>query len=838
MRDHGIIPRQEYRGILRKKPDGLVFSGERIIAVVEYKQPDGLRTDRDIKRAIDQEIDVARALCKLLIVTDGQKSLWINALNGHHAEDQSGNPITNVFHPSEIEDVATIEKLLEMLETSLSASNSRLLAPKLVDPTALATRLWQTIWVATNRSPIICLYNVVELFIFKFLSDLRVLPPDIAFDSILSKAAVNPAEALEFYAINSRRRILNLFPLGQDRTTIINGTIFVTEDGEPVLSQAILFRRCLQHLQAYTEEFGALTQITKQFKTQLYETFLHQEVQALGQYFTPRKVVRSVISMAGLDSPSFQFNDKRIADPFCGVGGFLLEILNMNDQMMREYTPDQRGNIEVPFTLHGFDKGFERDDQRTIILAKANMLIYLSDLLFTNAQYSRSFAKVFNQTFTLFRDNLGTFGHIIKDDKQKYDIIFSNPPYVTRGSSIIKEELATDPRTIGRYPINALGLESLALEWIVSALKPGGTAFIVVPDGILGRVDRRLRDHVLAHCYLEFVISLPNRTFYSNNENTYIMGFTKKHSLSDMQTDPVFTYLVSNIGEQLTSIKREDIVENDLPEMETLYRIFKGDKTRTQSILEAHSLRCKIQSIEKFRNSSHWVIDRWWNNDEVTLLEIEEPKDAIPRIEVDQLINSLFEEVDYYDQLIATEPFFSGEYVPLILGDTTHFELFLGKRLLGEQLCRDDSLIPVYSANVFEPRGFIAESNVTDFDHPVILWGIDGNFEFNVIRRHEKYATTDHTGAVKIVDPDIVPEYLLFALIQQREHESYDRSFRPSLTNMKGFSIQLPVDQDGSFDVIAQQRIAEWYFNTREQRTKLESLKTKLDDTFSRYLAS
>ncbi len=240
-----------------------------------------------------------------------------------------------------------------------------------------------------------------------------VLPADLAFENIRRKALDDAGEALDFYARNTRRRIYRLFPAGDDGTTIINGTIFVTERGEPNLSQSILFQRSLDHLAKYDEEFGSLTKIDKQLKTKLYETFLQQEAEALGQYFTPRKIVQSVIRMSRVNEPTFQFSGKRICDPFCGVGGFPLELLNLNERMMSAFAPDSEGKINPPFVLHGFDKGFERDDERTIILAKANMLIYMAELLFASPKCSVEFAGAFNRSFRLFKDNLGTFGHII-----------------------------------------------------------------------------------------------------------------------------------------------------------------------------------------------------------------------------------------------------------------------------------------------------------------------------------------------------------------------------------------------------------------------------------------
>ena len=119
-----------------------------------------------------------------------------------------------------------------------------------------------------------CLYNVVELFIFRFISDLGILPTDISFTNILDKARIDPEEALDFYAKNTRKKIYKLFPPGTDGTTIINGTIFVAENGEANLSQAILFRRSLEHLNKYGEEFGSLTKIDKAIQNQAVRKFL------------------------------------------------------------------------------------------------------------------------------------------------------------------------------------------------------------------------------------------------------------------------------------------------------------------------------------------------------------------------------------------------------------------------------------------------------------------------------------------------------------------------------------------------------------------------------------
>ena len=839
LKANDIIPKKNYGDLGSKKPDGIILHHNTVKAIIEYKLPENLNSDAKLDKAIKQEIAVAKKLCKILIVTDGSKSFWINALNGESIKDEKGNNITTVFNPLLVKNIDLIEYLIESIDSSISSSSSAIKGAKLVDPSLLASRLWQTIWVATGKSPVKCLYNVVELFIFKFLSDLNILDKDICFENIYKKGQDNPSDALDFYARNTRYKIYQLFPHGDDGTTIINGTIFVDEKGHANLSQSILFVRSLEHLQKYSEEFGSLTKIDKRFKTKLYESFLKQEVEALGQYFTPRKIVQAIIRMAGLDEPTFQFSGKRICDPFCGVGGFPLEILNMNESMKSCYIPSSNGEINLPFTIHGFDKGFERDDERTIILAKANMLIYLAELLFAYPKRSTEFAKIFNSTFLLFKDNLGTFGHIIKKESDKYDFILSNPPYVTSGSSIIKEEIQKTAKTKNEYPINALGLEGLSIEWIIKSLKPGGKAFIVIPDGILSRFGgKKLRNYILSECYLDALISLPVRTFFANFKQTYIIAITKKHNISDIQKDHVFTYIVSNIGEKLTSVKRDEIEDNDLPELETLFRLFLGARNTCKSILEKQTLRCKIQPIEYFNKSSHWVIDRLWSGLEKISIGIEESQEKVSKSEIDNLLAIFIKTIEEYDVFVTSNKIELKNYKEVKLGDSSLFNLFIGKRITKKELPEIKGEIPAYSANVFEPFGLVSSTNILDFSCPSILWAIDGNFDFNLILPGEIFATTDHCGTIQILNNNIIPEYLLYALNVQKTKESFNRSFRASLANIRMFSIKIPILENGSFDIELQNSIATYFIELKDKKSQLDSMKNELNRMMTYYLAS
>ena len=185
-------------------------------------------------------------------------------------------------------------------------------------------------------------------------------------------------------------------------------------------------------------------------------------------------------------------------------------------------------------------------------------------------------------------------------------------------------------------------------------MKKGGKAFVVIPDGLLSRINgKKLRDHILHNCILEAIVSLPVRTFFSNDKHTYILVITKKQNSDEPQNEPVFTYLVSEIGEKLTSVRREDISETDLPEMETLFKFFSVSKTDFSGRFASKYPRCKIQPIETFRDSSHWVIDRWWSMDEKIELGIEETKKTITLEEFEEELTGLKAVLDDYLSVIT-----------------------------------------------------------------------------------------------------------------------------------------------------------------------------------------
>ncbi len=292
----------------QRKPDGIVFLPRGgIKAVVEVKQPKEIIPSK-LAGVIDHYSPIARAVCNVLVITDGSKSFWINPHTKNPILDHDGVAVTRPFPCKAVEgktvsseDADALAKLIEEASFSISKDNDALYPRKIVDPTGLAKTVWQKIWINTGKEPEKCLYNVVEIFLFKFLSDNGVLAANYSFQRVIDiLSAEGDSDALNHYANISRKKIAQLFPKGSDGTTVINGTIFVNEKGEPNLSQAGLFAEVMLQFQQFDDEHGSMSNIGREFKTRLYESFLRQEagVKSLGQYFTPRNVVQAMVRMS------------------------------------------------------------------------------------------------------------------------------------------------------------------------------------------------------------------------------------------------------------------------------------------------------------------------------------------------------------------------------------------------------------------------------------------------------------------------------------------------------------------------------------------------------------
>ncbi|ETO01396.1 Type I restriction-modification system methyltransferase subunit [Reticulomyxa filosa] len=449
--------------------------------------------------------------------------------------------------------------------------------------------------------------------------------------------------------------------------------------------------------------------------SKLFESFLKESISKKnwGQFFTPISVVRAINDMAQTDIKE----GMKICDPACGVGKFPLEYIKEN---LHELFKIKNGKVESKIKIIGFDKGFDKDEQKTIILAKANMLIYFCELIRGNPGCTKEFANLLNQSFILKTNSiLGTLSEPIENE---YDLILTNPPYVTSGSSNLKEEIEKNTILKNYYKINGMGVEGLFTEWIVKALKPNGKAFIVLPDGIFNRQhDKNLRKYILEE------------------------SITKKSSTVEIQTDPVFTYICSEIGES-RDINKFAIEENDLKEAVELFKSFQGNKKGFSKLNT--DKRCKVQPIDIFRNGveSHWIIDKLWDDKEKSELRIVDENKSITLFDFSNVLNATSDTILSYEENIKQITNLNNfKSVSKKIGDI--FNIERGKsKYKKSYMNKHKGQYPVYSSQTSN-EGMIANIDTYDYDGKCLTWTTDGTYVGTVFLRDGTFSITTHCGA-------------------------------------------------------------------------------------------
>ena len=259
IKEHIINAHTSDQNVLNKKPDALIVNtNKEIILYVESKDDGKLNSDKQIADAIAQEFETSKKVkAKIYAVRDSVKTIWINPETGNQILDEHGNPLLTNIHPASMP--KETENLLKRILASISSNNDNLLKPEYLNPTDLAVKVHQKLWITKNVSPSTALYTFVEFFLFKFLSDLGVLKGMYSFDYLLSLYEDNSEiDVLNTYLSNNgaRAKMKELFPKSDDGTGIINGNVFHEDDGD-----AKTFHAILEAFKTYEKENGKFINI-------------------------------------------------------------------------------------------------------------------------------------------------------------------------------------------------------------------------------------------------------------------------------------------------------------------------------------------------------------------------------------------------------------------------------------------------------------------------------------------------------------------------------------------------------------------------------------------------
>ncbi|NMX21036.1 restriction endonuclease subunit S [ANME-1 cluster archaeon GoMg4] len=324
------------------------------------------------------------------------------------------------------------------------------------------------------------------------------------------------------------------------------------------------------------------TRLNVDVKAAAYEGLLEKAAsegkKGAGQYFTPRILIQSIVRCMNPD-PRVH-NDFTICDPAAGTGGFLMcsyewlmeqtggalkredvERIKSQTYYGTELVPRPRRLCLMNLFLHGLESH-----------------IYLGDSIYE------------------------------PDPGKRYDVVLTNPPFGTKGAN--QAPVRDD------FTISTSNKQLNFVQHVMTILKPGGRAAIVLPDNCLfGEQAGDVFKILMEDCDLHTVLRLPRGTFtpYSPGIKANVVFFRKGY-----KTKNVWIYDCRTNVPGITK-KERPLTPDHFKEFEECYG--PDSNAVTTSALEKRAEmaqqteRFKKYSLEKIQQRDY-NLDIFWIQDE------------------------------------------------------------------------------------------------------------------------------------------------------------------------------------------------------------------------------
>lgn len=237
--------------------------------------------------------------------------------------------------------------------------------------------------------------------------------------------------------------------------------------------------------------------LSSDVKGSLYESILQKNGQdkksGAGQYFTPRPLIQAMVDVT----------DPRVGelvwDPACGTGGFLMVAYDHMRAQTKQATKLKKLK----------EQGLRGQDITPLVVTLGSMNMYLHGI-----EGSKS-------PITL-GDSLQSLPETLAD------VVLANPPFGARPAGSIeinREDFVTDTNN------NQLNF----LQHIMSLVKTGGRAAVVLPDNVLFvKEGAPIREHLLKYFNLHTILRLPSGIFYAQGVQTNVLFFKKGEPTKDI----------------------------------------------------------------------------------------------------------------------------------------------------------------------------------------------------------------------------------------------------------------------------------------------------------------
>ena len=249
-----------------------------------------------------------------------------------------------------------------------------------------------------------------------------------------------------------------------------------------------------------------------------------------GQFFTPRPLIKSICKVMKPDPR--KTDSFTICDPACGTGGFLMYAY---EWLMEE----TKGALD-----------------RNIIKRIKTATYYGQDLVARPRRLA-----LMNLFLHGLEPHIYMGDTIYEPDRgERYDCILTNPPFGTKGASQAPER--------EDFTIETANKQLNFLQHILTILKPGGRAAVVLPDNCL--FEDKAADVfkiIMQDCNVHTILRLPRGTFtpYSQGVKANVVFLQK-----GMSTENVWIFDARSNIEGITK-KDRPLTEKHFEEFEKCY---------------------------------------------------------------------------------------------------------------------------------------------------------------------------------------------------------------------------------------------------------------------------
>lgn len=307
--------------------------------------------------------------------------------------------------------------------------------------------------------------------------------------------------------------------------------------------------RLMEHYDLYA--------IDEDLNGRMFETFLNSTMRGreLGQYFTPRSVVKLMIGLADLRANKDHI-DKTI-DPCCGTGGFLIEAMAVMEKAINgngALSAAEKKKLLKELreeSIFGIDVGRDPPIAR---IARINMYlhgdggsrIYIAEALDKGLEHQGRLNPETEAEVAELRE-------FFTEHDASFDAILTNPPF----SKEYDPKVESNRKILRSYDVGGSTTKSqpmrssiLFLERYRDLVRPGGKVLAVIDDSLLGgRKYGWVREFIREHFIVRAVISLPGDAFQRSGARvkTSIIYLTRRES-DDEERPDVFMWYCTAVG--------------------------------------------------------------------------------------------------------------------------------------------------------------------------------------------------------------------------------------------------------------------------------------------------